>query len=83
MGGLILGFEMVIVCRAPEGFGLVYTFGILAREALPHGALCLRAPRVHVPKRYILWPQSTYIGTTLRPKYILFEYTGAVDVKRR
>ena len=21
---------------------------------------------------YILWPQSTYIGTTLRPKYIRF-----------
>ena len=23
---------------------------------------------------YIHWPQSTYIGTTLRPKYILFGY---------
>ena len=30
--------------------------------------------RVHVPKQYTLWPQSTYIGTTLRPKYILFGY---------
>ena len=28
--------------------------------------------KVHVPKQYILWPESTYIGTTLRPKYILF-----------
>ena len=27
--------------------------------------------RVHVPKYYILWPQSTYIGTILRPKYII------------
>ena len=26
--------------------------------------------RVHVPKQYIHWPQSTYIGTTLRPQYI-------------
>ena len=25
---------------------------------------------MHVPK-YILWPQTTYVGTTLRPKYIL------------
>ena len=23
---------------------------------------------------YRLWPQSTYIGTTLRPKYLLFGY---------
>ena len=23
---------------------------------------------------YILWPQSTYIGTTLRPMYILYEW---------
>ena len=30
--------------------------------------------RVHAPKLYILWPQSTYIGTTLRPKCILFGY---------
>ena len=28
----------------------------------------------HVPKQYILWPQSTYMETTLRPKYILFGY---------
>ena len=32
------------------------------------------ALRVHVPKWYILWPQSTHIGTTLRPTYILFGY---------
>ena len=25
-------------------------------------------------KWYILWPQSTYIGTTLRPMHILYEY---------
>ena len=24
--------------------------------------------------QYILWPQCTYIGSTLRPKYILFGY---------
>ena len=30
--------------------------------------------RVHVPKQQILRPQSTYIGITLRPKYILFSY---------
>ena len=30
--------------------------------------------RVHVPKYYILWPQCTYIGTTLGPMYILYEY---------
>ena len=30
--------------------------------------------KVHVPKYYILWPQSTYIGTTSMPKYILFGY---------
>ena len=27
--------------------------------------------RVHAPKKYRLLPQSTYIGTTLRPKSIL------------
>ena len=30
--------------------------------------------RVHVPKWYILWAQCAYIGSTLRPKYILFGY---------
>ena len=30
--------------------------------------------RVHVLKSYILWAESTYIWTTLRPKYILFGY---------
>ena len=32
--------------------------------------------RVHVPKQYILWPQSTNIDTTLRLKYILL---GCMD----
>ena len=27
---------------------------------------------VHVPLRHRLWPQSTYIGITLRPMYILY-----------
>ena len=30
--------------------------------------------RVHVLNYYILWPQCSYIGTTLRPMYILYEY---------
>ena len=30
--------------------------------------------RVHVPKHIFLWPQSTWIGTTLRPKYVLYGY---------
>ena len=30
--------------------------------------------RVHVPKHYILWAQSTHIGTTLGAKYIPFGY---------
>ena len=28
--------------------------------------------RVHAPKQHILWPQSAFIGTTLRPKSVLF-----------
>ena len=27
-----------------------------------------------MPKQCILWPQSIYQGTTLRPLYILYEY---------
>ena len=30
--------------------------------------------RVHVPKHYIRWPQCTYMGTSLRPTYRLYEY---------
>ena len=30
--------------------------------------------RVHVPKYHILWTQCIYIGTTLGPMYILYEY---------
>ena len=30
--------------------------------------------RVHVRKLYILWAQCTHLGSTLRPKYILFGY---------
>ena len=29
------------------------------------------ALRVHVPKEYVLGPQCTYVGTTLRPKYTI------------
>ena len=29
---------------------------------------------VHGPIQYILWPQSTYIGTPLRLKYVLYGY---------
>ena len=29
--------------------------------------------RVHVPKQHILWAQCTYVGSTLRPMYILYE----------
>ena len=29
--------------------------------------------RVHVPKQYILGPQSAQIGTTLRPEYIYLD----------
>ena len=36
--------------------------------------------RVHVPKKYILWPQSIEIGITLRPKYILFGYMDSLRV---
>ena len=31
-----------------------------------------KGPCTHIA--YIHWPQSTYIGTTVRPKYILFGY---------
>ena len=34
----------------------------------------LRTLRVHVPTQHILWAQCTYIGSTLRPMYILCEY---------
>ena len=34
----------------------------------------LHTLRVHVPKYYILRPQCSYIGTTLRPMYLLYEY---------
>ena len=34
----------------------------------------LQPLRLHVPKWYILWPHCTYIGSTLRPMYILFGY---------
>ena len=45
-----------------------------AKERRPHVWLKVTriSLRVHVPKWHILWPQSTYMGTTLRPKYILF-----------
>ena len=29
---------------------------------------------LHVPRRYILWPQRTYTGTALRLKYIPLGY---------
>ena len=37
--------------------------------------------RVHVPKYYVLGPQGTYIGTTLRPKYTYISYLGAWTFK--
>ena len=57
---------VVLVTR--EGFqGLCDKVG----NDASHGCLALR---VHVPKYDILWPQCTYIGTTLRPMHKLYEY---------
>ena len=42
-------------------------------RAVPEKWVCI-ALRVHVPKYYIRRAQCTYIGSTLRPKYILFGY---------
>ena len=35
-----------------------------------------------VPKQYKFWPPSAYIGTTLRPEYILFRYMDPVGSGR-
>ena len=49
--------------------------GTKGLQLLSWARACGLSLMVHVPKYYILWPQSIYIGTTLRPKYILlFEY---------
>ena len=39
--------------------------------------------RVHVPQSFIIyfWPQSTYIGTTLGPKHILFGHMDPYKVR--
>ena len=41
----------------------------------------LVSQRIHVPKEYILWPQSTNIETTLRLKYILFGYMDPLGLQ--
>ena len=41
---------------------------------------------VFVPKQYLRWPQSTEIGITVRPSYILLGYKdpeGLETLKRR
>ena len=48
-------------------------FGVWA-QGLKRNSSWMLTLRVHVPKQYIHWSLSTYIGTTLRPKYILLGY---------
>ena len=72
------GFLLGIRFGVP--FGFLNRVPVKNLYGLDKGCLCGSISylyvtlRVHVPKQYILRPQCTYIGTTLRPMCILYEY---------
>ena len=65
--GLRLGATIPMVVAVPTS--LVPCAAVLRRAIYRYIPL-----RVHVPKWEVLWAQCTYIGSSLRPKYILFGY---------